>query len=58
MKNKLLIENHRFALYLDEGFLVLFDKMVTYTKIVFMPEACKIFCLAYTDRIFQEYLNQ
>lgn len=58
MKKKLLIENHRFALYLDEGFLVLYDKMVTYTKIVFMPEACRIFNLAYSDKIFQEYLNQ
>lgn len=57
MKKK-LIENHRFALYLDEGFLVLYDKMVTYTKIVFMPEACRIFNLAYSDKIFQEYLNQ
>ena len=55
---KPLIENHRFALYLDEGFLVLYDKMVTYTKIVFMPEACRIFNLAYSDKIFQEYLNQ
>jgi hypothetical protein len=57
MKN-LLIETHRYALYLDGGFLVLYDKMVTYTKIVFMPEACRIFNLAYSDKIFQEYLNQ
>ena len=57
MKN-LLIETHRYALYLDKGFLVLFDKMVTYTKIIFMPEACRIFNLAYSDKIFQEYLNQ
>lgn len=57
MKN-LLIETHRFALYLDKGFLVLYDKMVTYTKIIFMPEACRIFNLTYSDKIFQEYLNQ
>ena len=53
-----LIENKRFQLYLKGGFLCLYDKMVEFSRLIFMPEACRIFNLAYSDKIFQEYLNQ
>ena len=58
MKKKLLIENKRYALFIHKGFLYLYDKMVDFYRIVFIPEACRIFNLAYSDKIFQEYLNQ
>lgn len=52
-----LIENKRFQLYLKGGFLCLYDKMVEFSRLIFMPEAVKIFEIYYDSEIFKEYLK-